>query len=591
MKAKYIKPIVLAGFLAFSFGQASAQQDTTLNKEVEVVKAYQPSISDAHKINDMPGVGETNTSKPVFEYQIKTRPMITNFTMEPVQAARMANEPGDPLENGLLKAGLGNYASQYGEFFLNSELGRNSTLGLHLKSHLSNGKIKLANGDQVKAPDNENLAHLFSQHKLRSGTLSTNLFYERDAFRYYGYTGEQLSDEEKAEYVPLWNEKQAFPKAGLALQFDKKYDPRASVQFNTGMKYRYFGTQTGQKEHLFNWDGQFSTPINLMEGVLDAGITYSTVDSVAVNTITGYGERTQFMLKFNPAAVFNSPQLKFRVGMNSYTTFIKDEDAEYFISPNLNIEYQAIENALTLFAGTEGYVQQNNYSYIAEDNPFVRPDQNAKNTKYRYILSGGFKATVSPSLYFGLKAEYANIKDQQFYYLNNTEVVVDTISTIYRNNTFDLAYDKVKQFNFKGELQYALNQEMNIRFEAAYHSYSLDSLQEAFLKPNFDATASFYYDPAGPVRFTADVYYVGKRKALIKTEYDIPELATNFVSTSEEIYDMSGYLDLNLGIEYQLTGQFSLWGRANNFAFKKYELFPGYQNQSFNVLVGASFAF
>lgn len=591
MKTRYFKHLILGGFLAFSFGQLAAQQDTTLNKEVEVVKAYQPSISDAHKINDMPAIGQSSATKPVFDYQIKTRPMITNFSMEPVQAARMANERGTPLEKGFIRAGLGNYTTQYGEFFYNTEAGRSSTVGVHLKTHLSNGQVKLANDDKVKAPDNESLIKLFTSHKLNSGTLSTDFFFEQKSFRYYGYTGLGLTDTEKEQYLSRWNEKQAFPKAGFYLHYDKKYDPRASIQYNTGLGYRYFGTKTGQQEHLVNWDGHFSTPINLMEGVLDAGITYSTIDSVAVNTITGYGERTQLMLKFNPSAVFDSPELKFRIGMNSYTTFKKDEDTDYFISPNLSIEYQAIEDGLTLFAGTKGYVEQNNYSFIAEDNPFVRPDQNAKSTKYRYILSGGFRANASPNLSFGAKVEYASIKDQQFYYLNNTEVVVDTLSTMYQDNTFDLAYDKVKQFSLKGELQYALNQELNIRLEAAYHSYSLDSLQEAFLKPNFEATASFYYDPEGPIRFTADLYYVGQRKALIRTQYDFPELATNFVAQSDDIYDMSGFIDLNLGIEYQLTGQLSLWGQANNFAFQKYELFPGYRKQSFNLLVGASFSF
>ena len=38
----------VAGFVL----QASAQRDTTLTQEVEVVKAYNPTIADANKIND-----------------------------------------------------------------------------------------------------------------------------------------------------------------------------------------------------------------------------------------------------------------------------------------------------------------------------------------------------------------------------------------------------------------------------------------------------------------------------------------------------------------------------------------------------------
>ena len=49
---KYISLIVITLLLAGYKG--SAQKDTTLRQEVEVIKAYKPTISDAYKINDMP---------------------------------------------------------------------------------------------------------------------------------------------------------------------------------------------------------------------------------------------------------------------------------------------------------------------------------------------------------------------------------------------------------------------------------------------------------------------------------------------------------------------------------------------------------
>ncbi|WP_163707471.1 hypothetical protein [Mangrovibacterium lignilyticum] len=593
MKTQYLKHFALTGLLGLNLLVASAQQDSTqLRKEVEVVKAYTPTISDAYKINDKPQIAAPPAKKPVFDYQIKTQPMITSFNVEPVQAAKMTTEPGEPLNRGLLKLGAGNYMSQYGEFFYNTRAGRNSSIGLHLKSHLSNGKIKLENDDKVKAPDNNNVAEFFTKHDLRSGILQTKLFYERKSFRYYGYTGEQLPDDQKEIYIPMWNEKQAFPKAGVSIDYEKKYDKRAAMNFKTGLKYQYFGSQTGQREHLVNWDGYFTAPIELMEGVLDAGITYSSTDSVYFSNTEKTDKRNQTVLKFNPAAVFDTEVLKFKLGINSYTVFDKEADIDYMLAPNTRIEYMPIKNVLTLYAGTDGYLQQNNYSVIAEENPFVSPDQNIKNTKYRYILTGGIKGKFIPNLSYGLQVDYANSKDQHFYYLQNKEITQGGTTSLYQNNTFDVLYDKVKQFSLGGELHYTLNNEMDIRFQAKYHSYKLDSLQEAWLKPSFESSASFYYDPEGPLRFTADAYFIGKRNSLIQTSHeDLDNLATSTITTSNEVTELHSVIDLNFGVEYQFTNQLSFWGRANNITFQKYELFPGYMNQGLNLLIGASFSF
>ena len=56
---KYLFLVFFAGLSAAGF----AQRDTSLTQEVEVVKAYNPTISDANKINDMPKIDEEEQQK------------------------------------------------------------------------------------------------------------------------------------------------------------------------------------------------------------------------------------------------------------------------------------------------------------------------------------------------------------------------------------------------------------------------------------------------------------------------------------------------------------------------------------------------
>ena len=85
---------LLASIVAGTANVATAQQpDTKLKQEVEVTKAYQPSVSDAFKINDIPKIEEEATEKPVFEYSISSEPVFSTFSVKPVQAATMVGEP------------------------------------------------------------------------------------------------------------------------------------------------------------------------------------------------------------------------------------------------------------------------------------------------------------------------------------------------------------------------------------------------------------------------------------------------------------------------------------------------------------------
>ena len=65
-------------------------------------------------------------------------------------------------------------------------------------------------------------------------------------------------------------------------------------------------------------------------------------------------KRNLAVLKVNPAAVFDSDVLKFRIGINSYTVLEKGEGADYMIAPNMKIEYAPAEDVITLYAGTDG---------------------------------------------------------------------------------------------------------------------------------------------------------------------------------------------------------------------------------------------
>jgi hypothetical protein len=570
---------------------ASAQKDSTkLRQEVEVVKAYQPSVSDAFKINDIPQIKDDKGEKPTFDYKINSQPVFSTFEVEPVQAAQMVGEPQTKLGKGLLKAGVGNYQTPYGELFYNTKTGKHAVLGMHFKHLSSHGSVKLANDDKVDAPRSENVAELFTKHFFRRSTLNTKLFYERDAHSYYGYVGEQLSDSEKEGLFPYWNDKQAFSKGGLQVQLSNEEDTRADLNYDLNLYYHYFGTKTGQTENLINLGTSFRREFDEFYGLLGASVGYLKTDSIFNRTSLDYGQKQQILLNLSPAILFEGDMAKLQLGVHTFTLLDDDEDASFLITPNVKAQWSPVENIMTLFVGADGRLQQNHYSAIAAENRFVNPYQDIKNSKYQYILSGGIKGKFSPRLNYRFQADYSSIKDEHFYYLHEIEYDLNPVEPS-RSNTFDVLYDDVQQFTLGAEFYYTASDLINFHLDGKMHSYALDSLEQAWNRPQFELTISTILNPDGPLKFNADIFFTGDRKALIIHENYENNGAISIHGTGYQTYNLSSFVDLNFGVEYQYSPQLSFFGRANNFAFQKYENWLGYTQQSFNLLVGASFSF
>ncbi|NCB08582.1 MAG: TonB-dependent receptor, partial [Bacteroidia bacterium] len=82
MICKNIKYILIL-FLVILSAKAMSQRDTTITQEVEVVKAFKPTISDANKINEMPKIEESAPQKPTFSYSIFSQPIYDAFSVNP----------------------------------------------------------------------------------------------------------------------------------------------------------------------------------------------------------------------------------------------------------------------------------------------------------------------------------------------------------------------------------------------------------------------------------------------------------------------------------------------------------------------------
>jgi hypothetical protein len=591
-KQQYLAVSLLTCGLFIGAFSAMAQKDTvSLKKEVEVTKAYQPTIPDAVKINDIPQIKPEQTETPTFDYSIFSRPVFSTFEPTPVAAAKMVGDPKPAMGLGLLKLGFGNYLTPYGELFFNVQPDKNSNFGIHLMHLSSSGKIKLLNDDKVKAPESVNAAEIFAEKFFRKSTLSGSLAFDRHTFNYYGYAGERLSDELKEQMIPYFQDKQYFSKGTATVRLKSGSVPASELDYDFGVKYHYMVSKTGQSEQETVLSGDVNKKIDDLQGFLSASITVYNADSIRSRFPGTLGKKRQTILRANPSVLLAADEASLQLGLNTTLSLDADTDASFLISPMVKAEWSPVPQILTLFAGLDGHLQHYTYSAIAAENPYADPYHDVANANYQYIFSGGFKGKFSPQTNFVAEASYSEIKDQHFYFINGMGIFNPALTSRKLNNTFDVMYDDVNILKLSGEVMHSVSDNFSLRLLGNYYSYDLKSMDKPWQMPNFDLTFSGEYKPVGQLKFNANIFVVGKRTALIK-DFDLSKLLSSSVAVPSLIeVQMDPIIDLNVGAEYQFSPKLNFFAKLNNFGFQKYEQWLGYTNRGLNWLAGISYTF
>ncbi|MDX1285915.1 MAG: hypothetical protein R3182_12920, partial [Draconibacterium sp.] len=364
-----------------------AQRDT-LTQEVEVTKAYQPTISDANKLNSMPVIDESEHQNPNFSYSIYSQHIFNTFSVNPLKAAIINTTKKEDTGYGMVRAGVGSYMKPYGEVFFNNLNNRNSVFGIHAKHLSSFGKINLNEDDRVDAPFMNNDLELFVKHMFQNSILSVDVNLDHDAFNYYGYPDkpEDPSDNvpaflmEEGQKINYFGTKQSFIKGGFNIGLSNPladYDEKA---FGFNFDYHYFGTKTEQKEHYANFEANVKQPFSVGVGLLDLGALYTQADNIFLEVDSEIGKKAQTLLYAKPAWFFGNKTANIKLGINAWFIMETDKDTEAKLSPNIRANWAPVEEIINLYAGIDGNYISNYYSKIAYENPFVNPEHDVMNS-------------------------------------------------------------------------------------------------------------------------------------------------------------------------------------------------------------------
>ncbi|MFP4557123.1 MAG: hypothetical protein ACLFNU_09650 [Bacteroidales bacterium] len=545
-------PLLFVGICNFAYSQ-----DDKLSKEVQVVRPYEPTISDAFKLNQLPLVKDTARIVPTFAYNLTARPVKLDLPVKPIPAARMVAEPLSRVSKGYVKAGFGNYVSPLAEVYFANERSEEYSYGGWVKHRSSFGDIKLDNDDKADASFQKNRIGLFGKKIFDKSVLSGEGNFSSHSYSFYGY-------DTTSNYAPQPDapKEQLQQILDVSASFYSTHSDSAHLNYNLSTRFASITDKHSMQQSTFVLKSNFDRYFNVEKFGGDIAFTHHMSSD-------NLGAGNSSIIGVAPWIGLFGKQWRVKAGINA-TFDINSIEKQYHFYPVGQISFDIVSNYVIPYFQFDGYIEDNSYAKILFENPWVEPGLNVWNTSHKFIMKGGVKGNFSPKVAYNLSASFSLV-DSAYFYVNTPNVTDGFLE-----NRFIVEHDNIRLRTFQGELTMAPTNSIKLFLQGEYNIYTMNFIEKPWHKPLF----------AG--RFTAS--YTIQDKILLKANFFIE--GERYIKSSDGTpQKIDGIADVNLGIEYRYTSRVSAFLDLNNLTGNRYHLWYLYPAQQFNMMLGLTYAF
>ncbi|MBC7695134.1 MAG: TonB-dependent receptor [Burkholderiales bacterium] len=544
--------VLILGYVAATLAQTGMK-----DIELKATSEFEPTIKDAVKLGDLPEIKDTVKKIEHINYGIASTPLISKYEVIPIDAAKMKNEPLSKLYRSLLKIGMGNYTTPYGEFWLNSLRTRDVAYGVHLKHLSSSSHLR----DVGYSGFSDNEAEIFGKKFYKKHTLTGEFNYKRNMMHFYGYdtTENKLTKDYTKQRYQLFE-----PVIKVQSHFTD------SSKLNHFIKLGYYNLTDlyHVSENSVSLNTVFNTFINKerLFVAFDADYYSHKLPNDTFNDV---------ILKLNPYFETHGKKWTADIGLAATLDMFSNSSAKFYFYPQLNAQYDVYESIIIPYVGVNGGLQKNSLRSLSNENPFITSTINYRNTNTKFNVFGGLKGNLSSKTSYDAKASYSIVDSMHFF-------VVDYTANGTLDNQYKVLYDNTDLFNVTGQLKYQYKEKMNFIAKGNYYMYKTKNLERAYHKPQFDLTFSAVYNLKSKIIIKGDIFVIGNQFALTK-------VVDNDYNYSYAPKLLKGIVDINLGAEYRYSKMLSFFVNFNNIANTRYYRWEKYPSQRFNFMAGLTF--
>ncbi|MCI5777123.1 MAG: hypothetical protein MR215_05810 [Bacteroidales bacterium] len=584
---------------------ASAQNDTinTVDRSVDVVNAYQPTLRRSKKINVEPIIDDTVKYSDSFKYQTLKRVSTVTTKPEPLSAAGMDFPVYNSPYRAVVEAGVGTLPSFYGQILYNNGNSENHHLSLKAGHLAQLGKVKLEDDGKVEAHQNDTWAGLVYNHFGGNLRFGFDVDFANNAYSCYGQNT-------IVDTVVYMTEDAKLMKGSDILSFDKQRntsfdfmfdignsiaDPLQKFTFKAFAGFGIWGNKSGVGQTDIHFGGRLRFPIKKVAG-FDADLVVNTFKTKLGDESDYYDfvEHKGTDIHVEPHFRMDYDFMALRLGVRIISV-IGDDYAgkdDFIVQPDLRVKFFIGDGSVKLSAGLTGDFSQNSMRSLVEQNKYVSAD--ARKYAYdgllkRYLtrndifhsqapiifnldLRGSFSKTVQA----GIGMTFKSLGDEVFFVNRHFATEADTTIVGYAPQ-FAILQDDGKLFGVHGDINVKPTANSNILFEIAYNNYNMNSLDEAWNRPKLVLSLSGKCKPTERLGIKAKLSYEGERKA-----YD---------PTTGEATTLDGFIDLNVGGNYYISNRWTAFLNINNIVAADQQRWLGYSSYSFNAMAGITYKF
>jgi hypothetical protein len=528
------------------------------NEEVTITAPFQPSITDALKINFTPEIIPPEKPQYDFQFNYADKQLSVPLLPVPVQPARYHQKKKDNLLRNYIKAGFGNYTTPYLEFFAGSLQSENYQINLRLKHISSQGNIK----GYGPSAYSKNEAEVNSKLFFGKHSLATDIDYRRNVYHFYGFEPDSFPTLD----VNKDSLRQRFQEIGASTALKSNFRDKEKLSHSISLAFYNYTDRFESRENLIKAKIDLAKGFDLFRNYPPSEIGL-TVKMDAFSRKDSSLTSNPLLLDFHPWIDLDFEQYHLQVGFEVVTEH--DSSTSVNIFPVILADVLLIPGNLKAFVELKGEREINSFRSLSVENPYIISNPTLLNSISNIGFGGGLLGNAGGFNYYA-KALFRNILNMPLY-VNDTSLLL--------LNRFDLIYDDVSEFTLEAGGGYEVPGVIHIALSGIYYSYKMENELQAWHKPAYKVTLSGNYTFLEKYTIDAAIFLFGK--AFYK------DFRGNEIITG----DLPSSLDLNAGFTYQHNRYFSSFLKLNNILNQKYERWHNYPLQGFQVMAGLGFSF
>lgn len=498
---------------------AQVKKDTIQSEQIDVVKAFEPSVTLVNKVGFPPNLPKLSTDQPISQqYNFTDRFTSVNYKPEDLRPLKF-NQPIDSREGiGYVRAGFGNYLTPVFNLALANRDQQKFSVGLNTDFIYSKtNKIQFQEYYElgVKA---------FGEYHADKTTISLNAGLDRDQYYLYGFNGDSIDVSDKKDISRAYT----IPSMRLSIfnhapnNLDIDYQAyfgidAASTDFNVKGSNISFGA-TGEK--LFS-NGDYKAGLKI-QGML--------------STFNFEGSNSRFAMELTPYGGIKKGIWSLEAG-----PVLMVDAGDVHLLPYIKNQIKVKDDLIVVYNQWNSVIGYNNIINAYRQNPFLTQDNNYSNYRFQERTILGVKGAIPKGIFYDVRFGQAVWNDAPLW-------VNDTTDFKQFKQVYD---DKISAWNPHLELGYKKAGMFDVSLAGDYYIYSTKNETEAWHMPAFKG------------QFTGNYYWKDKLQVGLQI---IAETGITVRNEQLLVEKLGPQVDINLHANYFLNKNIGFFVELNNIA-------------------------